>query len=78
MSPLASVRAFATAAMPDPALIPRVAYQIPMARGLARRYGHATAARYLCKRGWSLESALFILTGQWPWGRTATRNDNRN
>lgn len=53
---------------PDTSLPQRRTVQIPMARSLARRYGHAAAARYLRKRGWSLESALFILVGNFPEG----------
>lgn len=38
--------------------------QIERARIIARTLGHYTAARYLAKREWSIESALFVLLGK--------------
>lgn len=66
MSPLASVRASVIARSSMPPVDCRRAAHIPTARGLARRHGAATAAAWLRKRGWSVEAALFILTGNWP------------
>lgn len=34
-----------------------------MTRGIRKSLGTYTAARYLAKRGWSVEAALFILLG---------------
>jgi hypothetical protein len=66
MSPLASVRAAVVATSALPPMHCRRSAHIPTARSLARRYSTATAARYLRTRGWSIEAALFILTGHWP------------
>jgi hypothetical protein len=38
--------------------------QITRARHIAKTIGIHTAARYLCNRDWSLESALWILLGK--------------
>ncbi len=38
--------------------------QIEQARYIAKSLGHFTAARYLAKRGWSLEASLFVLLGK--------------
>lgn len=37
--------------------------EIRKARNIAKSLGTFTAARYLAKRDWSLEAALFILLG---------------
>lgn len=65
-SPLALVRASVIARSSMPPTECRRSHHIPTARGLARRHGFAHAAAWLRKRGWSVESALFILTGNWP------------
>lgn len=38
--------------------------QIERARHTKRTLGTHCAARFLCKRGWSIEAALFILLGK--------------
>lgn len=38
--------------------------QIEKARNIARTLGVRHAAKYLCNRDWSIESALFILLGR--------------
>lgn len=37
--------------------------QIEKARQINRTLGTQTAARYMAKRGWSIEAALFVLLG---------------
>lgn len=38
--------------------------QIEQARSIAKSLGAFTSARYLAKRGWSLEAALFVICGK--------------
>lgn len=38
--------------------------EIEQSRQIAKSLGHFTAARYLAKRGWSIDAALFILLGK--------------
>lgn len=61
MNPVTPTIPTRTAPVPSATPRPRLVAQIPMARRLARLYGHATAARYLRKRGWSVDAALWIL-----------------
>lgn len=36
---------------------------IRKARGIAKSLGYKVAARYMAKRGWSIEAALYVLLG---------------
>lgn len=38
--------------------------QVEKARQIARTLGFHCAARYLCKREWSVDAAVFILLGK--------------
>lgn len=46
---------------PIPSMYFNAQYQIKRARSIARSLGYKVAARYLKRRGWSLEATLWIL-----------------
>lgn len=38
--------------------------EIARAKNIAKSLGVFTAARYMCKRNWSIEAALYVLLGK--------------